>query len=243
MAAAVMPTEEGGHFVSSLRRSHSAPKFSTKPAGFRTSASASRISDIEYDPVHVFSGSGTASPPSSPQGVSADHAGFAPSPKAVPALSLASRFGLDLDSSQAEEPFSLPQYGGDPFFTQLDDVDPTPSPTGLTSSYNPSGDNTVSTGTSRPETPDLLFEHAEDDSAVRAQPSRHVDYLSHDWKEEDIWESWKFIVARKGDYMNATRLENASWRTWMKLKNGLRTVSPETLNWYAVMRCWPPTCR
>ena len=156
---------------------------------------------------------------------------------------LGSGFRLGLESPQAEEAFALLQYGGDPFFTQLDDVESTQSLAKLTSSYNRSGENTMSTETSRRETPELLFEHAEDDSAVRARPSRHVDYLSHDWKEEDIWESWKFIVARKGDYMNATRLENASWRTWMKLKNGLRTVSPETLNWYAVMRCWPPTYR
>jgi len=231
MAAVVMPAEEGGRFVSSLRRSHSAPKFSSKSAGFRTSSSASRISDIEYEPVHVFSGSGTASPPSSPQGVPEDHTGFTPSPKAAAALALGSRFALDLDSSQPGESFALPQYGGDPFFSQLDGADSSPSPAGLTSSYNPSDENTTSTGTSRPETPDLFFEHAEDDSAVRAQPSRHVDYLSHDWKEEDIWESWKFIVARRGDYSNAARLENASWRTWMKSKNRLRTVSPETLNW------------
>src|SRR5205809_158987 len=26
-----------------------------------------------------------------------------------------------------------------------------------------------------------------DDTAVRIEPSRHVDYLSHNWKEEDIW--------------------------------------------------------
>jgi hypothetical protein len=32
-------------------------------------------------------------------------------------------------------------------------------------------------------------------------------------------------------------LENASWRTWMKAKNNLKTISPESLNWFV-----PPQC-
>lgn len=70
-----------------------------------------------------------------------------------------------------------------------------------------------------------------DDSVVRHEPSRHVDYLSHDWKEEDIWASWRYMVGKRKVYSNAARLENASWRTWAKSKFKLRTVSPETLNW------------
>jgi hypothetical protein len=58
--------------------------------------------------------------------------------------------------------------------------------------------------------------------------------LSHNWKEEDIWSSWKHIVSAKGQYNNSARLENASWRTWIKAKNKLKTVSPETLNWYVL---------
>src|SRR5690606_549816 len=44
--------------------------------------------------------------------------------------------------------------------------------------------------------------------------------------------SWRYIVAHRKDHVNAARLENASWRTWIKAKNNLQTVSPETLNWY-----------
>ena len=33
------------------------------------------------------------------------------------------------------------------------------------------------------------------------------------------------------DSINASRLENASWRTWAKARNNLKTVSPEILNW------------
>jgi Fungal protein of unknown function (DUF1752) len=78
-----------------------------------------------------------------------------------------------------------------------------------------------------------LSQTVNDDQAVEDQPTRHVDYLSHEWKEEDIWSSWRYIVARRNVYNNSVRLENASWRTWTKAKYHLKTVSPETLNWYA----------
>ncbi|KAJ5963132.1 hypothetical protein N7481_013437 [Penicillium waksmanii] len=78
----------------------------------------------------------------------------------------------------------------------------------------------------------LLTTHpAADDTSVEDEPSRHVDYLAHEWKEEDIWASWRYVTARRGDYSNGVRLENASWRTWAKAKNNLKTISPETLNW------------
>jgi Fungal protein of unknown function (DUF1752) len=78
-----------------------------------------------------------------------------------------------------------------------------------------------------------------DDQAVEDQPTRHVDYLSHEWKEEDIWSSWRHIVARRHVYNNSVRLENASWRTWTKAKYKLTTVSPETLNWYTFFNPLP----
>ncbi|PWY74988.1 hypothetical protein BO70DRAFT_99157 [Aspergillus heteromorphus CBS 117.55] len=72
---------------------------------------------------------------------------------------------------------------------------------------------------------------AADDSTIEDEPSRHVDYLSHEWRQEDIWTSWRYVVARRNIYDNGVRLENASWRTWAKLKLNLGTVSPENLNW------------
>ncbi|KAI5465210.1 hypothetical protein BGZ63DRAFT_462140 [Mariannaea sp. PMI_226] len=77
-----------------------------------------------------------------------------------------------------------------------------------------------------------LFVYAEDDSNITSCPKRHVDYLCHDWKEEDIWSSWKYITTRRREYPNHSRLENASWRTWTKCKYKLKTVSPKTLNWF-----------
>lgn len=71
-----------------------------------------------------------------------------------------------------------------------------------------------------------------DDTSIEDEPSRHVDYLSHDWREEDIWSSWRYVTSRRNDYSNGVRLENASWRTWAKAKHNLKTISPESLNWY-----------
>ncbi|KAF8141498.1 hypothetical protein EV363DRAFT_1425611 [Boletus edulis] len=70
-----------------------------------------------------------------------------------------------------------------------------------------------------------------DDSAVSDLPHGQVDYLSHDWREEDVWRSWRNMTRLKNEIANGVRLENASWRTWWKQRNGLGTVTPETLNW------------
>jgi hypothetical protein len=77
----------------------------------------------------------------------------------------------------------------------------------------------------------FLFK-AEDDSAARPLPSLQVDYLSHEWREEDIWSSWRHVVSQRKTYGEVSRLENASWRTWAKHKNNLRTIAPQKLNWY-----------
>ncbi|KAK9461491.1 uncharacterized protein V1516DRAFT_685922 [Lipomyces oligophaga] len=81
-----------------------------------------------------------------------------------------------------------------------------------------------------PSAPDIVFA-ANDDSVIAVEPSRHVDYLSHNWKESDISSSWRYIVLRRKDVANSARLENASWRTWAKARNNLKTVSPESVNW------------
>lgn len=137
---------------------------------------------------------------------------------------------MHLGSVQNDEQIILPQYDDVGFPNYAEDLEAPPSP--LTGdSYTSSPNEQEGSGdTSRPDSPPI-FERPVDDIAVRAQPSRHVDYLSHNWREEDIWSSWKLIVSNKNEYSNAARLENASWRTWMKSKNKLKTVSPETLNW------------
>lgn len=71
-----------------------------------------------------------------------------------------------------------------------------------------------------------------DDSEVTTNlPKVQVDYLSHEWSEEDVWTSWRATTKHKASIANGLRLENASWRTWNKQRNNLKTISPETLNW------------
>ncbi|KAL0576230.1 protein phosphatase regulator [Marasmius crinis-equi] len=70
-----------------------------------------------------------------------------------------------------------------------------------------------------------------DDSSLETQARGQVDYLSHDWREEDVWRSWRNMTRQKNEIANGMRLENASWRTWWKQRNKLKTINPETLNW------------
>ena len=94
--------------------------------------------------------------------------------------------------------------------------------------------STSSSTSPPPPDTDNIFLPQDDTDAMR-EPERHVDYLSHAWKESEISNSWKYIVLKKKkrdtDLVNATRLENASWRTWAKARNHLKTVSPATVNW------------
>jgi hypothetical protein len=68
-----------------------------------------------------------------------------------------------------------------------------------------------------------------DDSSLSTMPRGQVDYLSHDWQEEDVWLSWRSVARHRNELENGLRLENASWRTWWKQRNKLKTVTPETL--------------
>lgn len=74
-------------------------------------------------------------------------------------------------------------------------------------------------------------ERAGDDGAIATEPSRHVDYLSHDWSEEDLWLSWKHLRSNRKLYSKRQRLENAAWRLWEKTRRNLGTVAPESINW------------
>jgi Fungal protein of unknown function (DUF1752) len=77
----------------------------------------------------------------------------------------------------------------------------------------------------------VSIERPEDDTAARMLPVRHVDYLSHEWNEEDLWATWKHIVSERSAYDNSVRLENASWRSWEKMRRNLTTVSPGSVKW------------
>jgi hypothetical protein len=63
------------------------------------------------------------------------------------------------------------------------------------------------------------------------QPEVCVDYLSYTFDEMDLAASWRVMTKQKKDVVDGIRLENASWRTWAKQRNNLKTISPQTLNW------------
>ncbi|KAG8835550.1 hypothetical protein FRC17_002470, partial [Serendipita sp. 399] len=72
---------------------------------------------------------------------------------------------------------------------------------------------------------------ADDGDLASELPRICVDYLSHQWVEEDVWRSWRSMTRSKYEIANGMRLENASWRTWWKQRNKLKTIPPDTLNW------------
>lgn len=223
----VLNSEENSYFSSSpLRRSHSQPKFITQSYSKPVSKSKNRI---PFNPSVSPSNSTNSSAPSSPRTLHADSS--APSYSSTPASSLSLDARCE-DEHDDEDQILFPSYDDVGYYDQAEDLEPPASPrTGDSYTVSPTS-NSTSTNVSRPESPNpSSTERAEDDTALRIQPSRHVDYLSHNWKEEDIWSSWKHIVSKRGAYNNSARLENASWRTWTKSKNKLKTVSPETLNW------------
>lgn len=134
---------------------------------------------------------------------------------------------MDEKAGRDEEP-DFPDYTGLQF-THMPSQPQIDLDASQSSSDEPTSES-VTTDTTRSDSP-LPTPTVVDDTAVKQEPKQHVDYLSHDWREEDIWSSWRHIVSQRGVYGQRSRLENASWRTWAKAKYHLRTVSPETLNW------------
>lgn len=142
--------------------------------------------------------------------------------------------GRSLESTASyDTDISFPNYDDVPYSHEDGDY-------GMASSSSLCGESadeqteSTTTDTTRSDSP-LLTPTVSDDTAIKDQPSRQVDFLSHDWREEDIWSSWRNIVAqRRTVYGERSRLENASWRTWAKTKFDLETVSPERLNWFVV---------
>ena len=128
-------------------------------------------------------------------------------------------YSADKEVERVED-ISFPDYGGVQFYHQDQSLD--------TSSDE--RDASITTDTTISDSP-LPTPTVADDSAITREPQQHVDYLSYEWREEDIWASWRHIVSQRKKWGERSRLENASWRTWAKSKYRLRTISPETLNW------------
>lgn len=74
-----------------------------------------------------------------------------------------------------------------------------------------------------------------DDTYLQHPPTMHVDYLSHEWREEDISASWRFTMSnghREGEEFKRSRLLNALWRRWGKTRFNLGTLPAEEIDWF-----------
>ncbi|KAI9694395.1 MAG: hypothetical protein M1822_000011 [Bathelium mastoideum] len=219
------PRQPDGHpyFVSTppLRRPSpsQASLLTSSPKSYSTTSSTKprQLPSECLDRLSITSPAYLSSPPqSSPTDISQTS-----SLPSTPASSTSSSI-----AASEEDDLSFPTYNDDASFASSDEE--LPCPPNTASPSNPPCPHTVDNAAPQSSIPPST---AIDDTAVRIEPSRHVDYLSHDWREEDIWSSWRHIVSKRKIYGERSRLENASWRTWAKSKYGLRTVSPETLNW------------
>ncbi|WKT43848.1 Nitrogen regulatory protein areA, GATA-like domain [Fusarium oxysporum f. sp. vasinfectum] len=141
--------------------------------------------------------------------------------------------GIHLVKPSAEHAW-LPQFQKDGVFVAPDDsLERRLDLKAGDSYYASSVDNDNPADRSTRRSPELgkSHERAEVDTVINAKPWRNVDYLSHDWKEEEILSSWKYITTRRDEDPNSTRFKNAYWRIWTKYKNNLKTMPPEALNW------------
>lgn len=134
-------------------------------------------------------------------------------------------------SRDSEDNF-FPSYGNDftlpPIqYEYMDEFRMIESPESSEDPYDASQSDTSDAGSDN--SPEVI--PVVDDIAIKPEPSRHVDYLSHKWNEEEVAASWKHIVSQRRAHGERSRLENASWRSWAKTRSHLKTVSPKTINW------------
>lgn len=210
------PLPGASHFSSSPIHSSSYPDLSSlnaAPPFGQPHSHSSHYSQHHYDKVYPDSSPSTA--PSSPQ---LTYSSRRDSCASTPASSLS----LDRDSDEEDDDMAFPAFEA---------AIPISKPIDATPALDESGDLSPDVPSPSPEDPPVSNGSIQDDQAIEQEPTRHVDYLSHEWKEEEIWKSWSYVSHRRGSLANGTRLENASWRSWTKAKNRLRTISPETLNW------------
>lgn len=232
---------EGQSYFSSSPLRRSASSQATYLLGNPSSYSANRTSHYAHNEVaNHKANSISSSAPSSPR---ASHINLSQSSsfRSTPASSLSLDTKFEEDEDEDEE-ITFPSYAESDGPTYIDNLENYSSDISPTSQNKPSSPVTSEVTSPTASTPDQL-PMAEDDTSIRPEPSQHVDYLSHDWQEEDIWASWRHIVSKRNVYGQRSRLENASWRTWAKSKYKLRTISPETLNWWVQLSsCVASSC-
>ena len=234
--------DSGSQFGAPLRRTSSQSNVFLQSSSSYAASSADPETDyahIDYESRHPLSEPSSAPP--SPFSAQPDFSNQ-PSYLSTPSSSLSLD---DQCASEDESEISFPSYDEDEQVEEAAEVgrgrsrkrllveEPPSTPVKRVTPDTPSA---VPLESSSSKTPPCLSptgaSTAGDDTAISKEPTRHVDYLTHNWDEEDIWSSWKHIVSRRKVYSESPRLENASWRSWTKSMYKLKTVSPERLNWY-----------
>ena len=222
-------TDGPSHFGNNpLRRSSSQTSFLLQnPSSYHKTSSPivkSKYTSAGYDSRPSVSLPSSA--PSSPRLAQPDFSNQ-PSYTSTPSSSLS----LDEQCEEQDEDIEFPSYNDKEYYEGHNDVEfPSSAEPRVVGPVPRSASDSAIHDSSSNDVPKVT-PTAGDDSSIKSEPTRHVDYLSHNWKEEDIWSSWRHIVAKRKVYSNGPRLENASWRTWGKSKYRLKTVSPEALNW------------
>lgn len=70
-----------------------------------------------------------------------------------------------------------------------------------------------------------------DDLMVEHEATLNADYLSYEWRLEDLWATKRYIRRRKAQLKQYWRLENAIWRTWVKQEWKLQCSSARLIEW------------
>jgi hypothetical protein len=214
------PRDGASYFSSSSRRHslpHRIPSLNTPNPYIQSPPIKPSLHHFEYGYETLDSTSAPSSVPSPPQ---LAHTTF---PKRT-SYSSALASSLSLDSKENDGEIDFPSLQKSGLLYQLGEV-PELAPKADEHDAMPTTTAIPGDGASQSDT------KPKDDQAIEREPACHADYLAHEWKLEDIWSSWRYVVARRKAYSNSVRLENASWRMWAKAKNNLRTVSPESINW------------
>ncbi|KAM5360447.1 hypothetical protein ACJA88_014831 [Fusarium oxysporum] len=211
--AAVLPSDDNGYFAASgLRRSLSHSNFTSSISPYSTTSHLSE----HYKPASKSSAeSNSSSAPSSPRTVHADSVdlSYASTPATNPSVASGYDGTIGLIESPADH-FMFPSFAQERLYAHPeirpdihydDNLEPSPSPrTGDSYTVSPAKHE--------------ASEEACDDTSI----SETLEHEKSEHAEDDT------AVSK---FPNSARLENASWRAWMKTKNNLKTISPESLNW------------
>ena len=176
-----------------------------------------------------YSNSLSSSAPSSPRLITHDLSSF-PSCASTPSssLSLSDPFFTEKDDDELQFPSYDDADDSDSILNDSEKKTYNSPPKPASSPREPPERRHAS---SRVENLYKTLQSVGDDLSIKDQPSRHVDYFSHDWKEEELLSSWRHVVGKRGELENWERLENTAWRTWSKSRNQLPVVPPQNLNW------------